>query len=107
MNYNNIKLLFLLIIDEEIVHVLLINEDKYHYTLAFYNCKQFKYIVFTFNKITQELKLKKEDVLDTKKLLDIINGSKNIEEYKDVNNFDYKYIIITHIRKLKIENICQ
>jgi len=57
MNHNNIKLLFLIRTDENIQYIFLISEDKYQYKIASYNYTYLTYIVFTLNKITQDLEL--------------------------------------------------
>ena len=114
VNYSNIKLLFIIRNNENIEnneYIFLISEDKYQYTIASYNYRYSTYIVFTYNKITHDLEYDNQDFLIRKKLTDIIKDSKNIEEYKSVDNINFKNNITIHIikyiRKLKIENILQ
>ena len=108
MNYSNIRLLYFrrMSNNEDNIYIFLLSEDKYQYTIALYNCLDLTYIVHTINKITRNLKVKKEDILNIEELNDIIKDSKNIEEYKCDNHDDYKNDIIAHIRKIKIGNIC-
>ena len=113
INYNDIRLLFLVRMtnSENIAYIFLLSEDKYHYTIASYNHIKLKYNVYTINKITQEGNYEVEYFfnlnysLNLGKILDIINKSKNIQEYSYDDPLVYKNILISHIRKIKIENI--
>ena len=111
MNYNNIKLLFFTKTNENINYIFSISKDNYQYTMASYNYTHSTHIIFTLNKITHDLEYEKEYFLSREKLVDIINESKNIKDYKCFDTFDFRNHIINHsvkhIRKLKIENICQ
>ena len=112
MNHDNIKLLFLIRTADYIEYIFFISEDKYQYTMASCITTHLTYVVFTLNKITQDWIYTADALFTSKELNDIIKESKNIKEYKClVNHTDYRNNItrdsITHIRKLKIENILQ
>ena len=113
MNYSNIKVLFLIINTtyKDIKYIFLISEDKYQYTIASYVHRHIYYSLYTINKITHDLEFTTIDSIFSKELNRILKRSENVEEYNYSDIFDYKNIIIkhtiTHIRKLKIENICQ
>jgi len=113
VNYSNIKLLFFMSNSKyiDIKYIFLIREDKYHYMLLSFDSNRLYSNLYTLNKITQDLEFKKENIYSVKKLHKIIKESKNVEEYNYPDIFDHENIIIkysiTHIRKFKIENICQ
>jgi len=114
MKHSNIKLLFIMRNNENIEnneYIFLISEDKYEYRLALYHYKFSSYSPYTLNKITHDLEYINQDSLLTKELNDIIKDSKNVENYKCFDDAEYRNNIITHsithIRKLKIENIIQ
>ena len=102
---NNIKLLLTLkwinAKNENPLYIFLLSEDDCVYKLVSFGVD---YTIFTLNKITHDLGLKKGE-LNMEELTNIIKESKNVEEYICVSDLDYKNIIIKYIRKIKIENI--